>query len=129
MFSVAEYEAIELAADRLTATTADTGNNVTHILTPLTGIDPKSNFGMRKDVMHPSVGLKSNNPGIGAHRNLRHPSVVATTAHLDLSKHTSLTTLCALAKEYILEETHLDFYMRAASMTAGEETEASDKAE
>ena len=149
MFSAAQYEAIELAADGLKASQAVANNRVTHIPTPLTGIDPNLNFGTRKDVMHPSVDPKANNldsgtrkdvmhpsvdpkannPGIGTCKDLKYPSVILTMANLDLGMRTGLTTLCAEAKDQILEEAYLDFDMHAASMTAGEEIEASDKAE
>ena len=129
MFSAAEYEAIELAADGLMASLTVANGDVTHTPTPLRGSDPEIDFGTRKDVMNPSVGLKPNNLGIGARKDLRYSSVAATTAHLELGKRTGLATLCAEAKDQVLEETYPDLHMRAASMTAGEEIEASDEVE
>ena len=100
MFSAAEYEAIELAADGLMESITVADGDVIHTPTPLKGSCPETGFSARKDVMNPSVGLELNSLGIGARKVLSHSSVSATTAHLGL-----------------------------ASMTAGEEIEANDQAE
>ena len=101
MFSAAEYEAIELAADGLMASLTAANGDVTHTPTPLRGSDPKIDFGTRKDFMNPNVGRKPNNLGIGAREDLRHSSVVTTTAHSELGMRTGLATLCAEAKDQV----------------------------
>ena len=128
MFNTAKYEAIELAADRLVKSLTVTDGNAIHTPTPLKGSDPEPDFSAHKDVMNLSVGLEPNRLGIRACRVQSHSGVSTTIVHPGLSKHTDPATLCAEAKDQILEEAYPNFHMHAASMTAGEGIEANDEA-